>query len=43
MSELVLGKTLASGVETGLGTSVSLWNDKSSFKKSEYGLKFAVI
>ena len=43
MSELVPETTLASGAGTGLGTSVSLWNDKSLFRKSEYGLKFAVI
>ena len=39
MSELVPGTTLASGAGTGLGMCVSLWNDKSLFRKSEYGLK----
>ena len=39
MSELVPGTTLASGAGTSLGTCVSLWHDKSLFKKSEYGLK----
>ena len=39
MSELVPGRTLASGAGTRFGTSVSLWNDKSLFRKSKYGLK----
>ena len=43
MSELVPRGTLASDAGNGLGTSVSLRNDKSLFRKSKYGLKFAVI
>ena len=39
MSDLFAGTTLAPGAETSLGTCVSLWNDKSLFRKSEYGLK----
>ena len=39
MSELIPGRTLASGAGTGLGTSVSLWNDKSLFRKFKYGVK----
>ena len=43
MSELVAGTTLASGTGTGLGTCVSLWNDKSLLRKSEYGLKMSNV